>query len=175
MEGIKTPTIAYRYLANLPEPARFERDNSTSSAIIRGERTALEKLINSRNSKQLNVPGQNALKTRIGKFKTLINYESRQSNARSSITPPDITYKKKMLAALKAYKSRTSWAKLTKKNAQYLAMKKTVLDDLPRIKPINLSKLVTNDELIRTYNNPMSEFRGGKKNKTRKTSGKYKS
>ena len=168
MERPKTPTVGYRYLANLPEPARFERDNSTSSAIMRGERSALEKLINSRNSKQLNVSGQNGLKTRLGKFKTLYNYETRQRNARSSITPPDITYKKKMLAALKAYKSRTSWAKLTKKNAQYLAMKKTVLDELPRINPINLSKLTTNDEFIRTYNNPTADFRGGRKNKTRK-------
>jgi hypothetical protein len=168
MERPTTPTVVYRYLANLPEPARFERNNSKSSAILRDERVALEKIINSRNSKQLNVSDQNALKTRLGKFRTVFNSESRQRNVRSSITPPDITYKKKMLAALKAYKSRTSWAKLTKKNAQYLAMKKTVLDELPQIKPINLSRLASNDELIRTYNNPMSEFRGGKKNKTRK-------
>jgi hypothetical protein len=162
-----TPTVGYKYLADLPEPARFERNNVASSRILREERTKLEQMINARNSKQLNQPGQNTLKSRLATFRSTHNAESKSRNARAASTPPEQSYKKKMMAALKAYKTRTSWAKLTKKNAQYLAMKKSVLDEMPHVTPLNSSKLVSNDDLIKAYNNPMSNFRGGAK-KTRK-------
>ena len=162
-----TPTIGYKYLADLPEPARFEKNNVPSSRILREERTKLELLINERNSKQLNQPGQTSLKAGIATFKSTHTAESKTRNARATSTPPELSYKKKMLAALKAYKTRTSWAKLTKKNAQYLAMKKSVLDEMPQILPKNASRLASNDEMIKAYNNPMSNFRGGAR-KTRR-------
>ena len=163
-----TPLVGYRYLANLPAPAKFEKENTKAASIMREERALLEKLLNSRNANTLSKPELNGLKARIQTLKSTINHTAHILSEQRPLTPPDQIYRKKMIGELVAYKTRTSWKKLKSTDADYLKIKDKVFKELPMRATNNAkSRFISNSELIKMYNNPSASFLGGRK--TRRT------
>jgi len=104
----------------------------------------------------------------IQKFKNSVEFEQQKRTASaksaSATTPPHIVYKDKMLAKLKAYKSRNPGAKLNRNT--FKKFKGNVMNTFKASSQFNMSKADPNSYFFSEFEKPT--FKGGKTRKMRK-------